>query len=81
MSPYSDLTKYTFWDETSAFDPKGRWVGGAEYYEREFTAFIPARLIRRAPELIDDFIAKYSEEDWLWGCEIEESPFELVEML
>jgi len=65
---YSDLVKYTFWDETSQFDPHPtrRWVGGAECYEREFTCYLPSRLIRRAPDLIDDFIAKYSDRKWLW---------------
>ena len=66
---YSDLTKYTFWDETSQFDtdPSVRWVGGAELYEREYTCYLPARLIRRAPDLIDEFIAKYADAEWLWG--------------
>lgn len=66
---YQDLTKYTFWDETSVFDPhpSKRWVGGAEYYEREYTVFVPARLVRRRPDLVDDFILKYEGEDWLYG--------------
>lgn len=65
---YRDLVRHEFVDETSQFDPKGRWVGGAEYYEREFTCYVPYRLLRRRPDLVDDFIAKHCEEDWLWGC-------------
>lgn len=65
---FSDLVEHRFWDETSQFDdhPSKRWVGGVEYYEREFVCYIPARLLRRAPNLIDEFIARHSEEDWLW---------------
>lgn len=66
---YFDLEKYSFWDETSQFDPQGSWVGGSEYYEREYVCFIPARLLRRRPDLIDDFIAKYEGEPWMWGVE------------
>jgi hypothetical protein len=66
---YRDLVKHEFSDETSQFDPQGYWVGGSEYYARDYTVYIPARLVRRAPDLIDAFIDKYSEEAWLWGVE------------
>lgn len=60
-----DLVPYNFRDETSQFDPEPKeWNG--ECYMREFTAYVPARLLRRRPDLVDDFIAKHSDATWLW---------------
>lgn len=54
--------KFIFEDETSMFDPKGRWVGGSEYYSRTYTVMIPVRL---KDENIDNWIANHAEED-IW---------------
>jgi hypothetical protein len=31
-------------DETSSSDPKGRWVGGSEYYARTYRIWVPNRI-------------------------------------
>ena len=31
-------------DETSAFDPKGVWMPGSEYYSRTFRIWVPNRI-------------------------------------
>lgn len=58
---------YKFTDETSAHDPKGHWVYGAEVHEREFWCWLPNRL---KPENIDDYIARHLEDEtgfWVEG--------------
>lgn len=42
-----DKTKYKIieWeDETSMFDPRGRWVGGSDYYSVTCKAYVPIEL-------------------------------------
>jgi hypothetical protein len=65
--PYSDLEKYIYWDECSQFTPGRRWVYGCEYYEVKITCFIPARLLRRAPDLIDEFMERHHEDWWFYA--------------
>lgn len=31
-------------DETSSFDPKGRWMPGSEYYARTYQIWVPNRI-------------------------------------
>lgn len=42
-------------DETSQFDPLGRWVGGGDYYSREYACRVP-KVFQRCDELRDMFI-------------------------
>jgi len=35
---------YEFDDETSSSDPKGRWMGGSEYYKRTYRCLVPSRM-------------------------------------
>ena len=65
---YSDNNKFftfTWTDETSMFDPKGRWVGGCEYYEREYSCRIPLR-IKDKEELINEFIERHMNDEGFW---------------
>jgi hypothetical protein len=45
---------YEFDDETSQFDPMGRWQGGTECYERTYRCRVPRKLLERA-ERTGDF--------------------------
>ena len=55
--------KFEWEDETSMYDPKGRWLGGSECYERTYKAMIPVRL---KEENALDWIEEHYEEDiWL----------------
>jgi hypothetical protein len=38
---------YVYEDETSQFDPKGRWMGGSEYYARTYHARVPRKMLER----------------------------------
>jgi hypothetical protein len=54
---------YKFDDETSAFDPKGVWVGGCEYYSRTYRCRVPRKMLERAQKTGD-----HTElNDWLDG--------------
>ncbi len=60
---------YSFWDETSAFDSKGRWNFGLECYEREYKVRVP--LAFKDNEEIAElwayfFIEHYPEESGFW---------------
>lgn len=39
---------YEYDDETSQLDPKGRWVGGSEYYARTYYCRVPCKMLERA---------------------------------
>jgi hypothetical protein len=46
---------YTFEEETSQFDPNGRWVHGGEYYERSYWCRVPIAF-QNCEEMIDAFV-------------------------
>lgn len=60
---------YMWTDETSQFDPKGRWCGGLECYEREYAARVP-RALYASHELVDAFVTmmvdNFPEEKGFW---------------
>ena len=66
---FSDLVPHTFFDETSRFDPHPTttYNPGLDCWMRDFTVYVPARLMRRRPDLLDDFIDRHNEDDWLWS--------------
>ncbi len=64
--PFRDLVRFEWVDETSMWDPKATFHPGSDCYMRTFVSYIPERLMRRRPDLIDEFIHKYQEEDWIW---------------
>lgn len=39
---------FEFDDETSQFDPLGRWVGGCEFYARTYRCRVPRKMLERA---------------------------------
>lgn len=65
MSRYNNnkiYADYEFDDETSAFDPNGRWVGGSEYYAITFYVRVPRKMLERA-KASGDFSKL---DDWLF---------------
>lgn len=52
---------YEYSDETSQFDPKGRWVYGAEYYERTYRVRVPLAF-RMCDEMIEAFVQMMEEK-------------------
>jgi hypothetical protein len=43
------MKKYQVWeyeDETSEFDPKGKWIPGTEYYSRTYKVKVPTPLLQ-----------------------------------
>ena len=52
---------HTWWDETSQFDPKAKWVPGGEYYEREYKARVPIAF-RDSEIMIDRFLLLMQED-------------------
>ena len=52
---------YSFVDETSNFDPKGRWNYGCECYERIYRCRIPTAF-RECQKMIDRFICMMTDE-------------------
>jgi hypothetical protein len=70
---FSDDAKfftYSFEDETSQFDPKGRWVPGAEFYERTMYCRVPLEL-KDDEDLIGEFIDQHWDEEGFWRDEPE----------
>lgn len=57
LPPEQEHWLYEWEDETSSFDPKGRWVGGCEYYARTYQCWIP-KFIKEDDE---DAITKHIE--------------------
>lgn len=51
---------YKWTDETSMFDPKGRWQGGSECYMRNYEEWIPNRI---KPD-DERAIMEYIERKW-----------------
>ena len=51
---------HSFEEETSQFDPKGRWVPGGEYYERTFYCRVP-KAFQNCEEMIDVFVVTMME--------------------
>lgn len=62
---------YEWEDETSQFDPKGRWVGGSEYYSRTYRCRVPKGLLKLCEatgdhEILSDWIYRNQEKPiWL----------------
>lgn len=56
---------YEFTDETSMYDPKGYWVGGSEYYAREYKCRIPIR-IKDNEDMITEFIERHMNDEGFW---------------
>jgi hypothetical protein len=57
MSRYDNdkiYATYTWTDETSSFDPEGRWSGGSDAYWRDYRARVPRKMLERA-EATHDF--------------------------
>jgi hypothetical protein len=42
--------EYEFEDETSQFDPLGKWMGGLEYYSRTYRVRVPKKMLEKANE-------------------------------
>lgn len=60
---------HSFEDETSMFDPEGRWCYGGEYYSRTFYCRIPIAF-RDCYVMIDNFLTmmldNYPDEEGFW---------------
>lgn len=60
---------HTWTDETSQFDPRGRWCPGLECYEATYSARVP-RAIRSSDELVAAFTSmmadNFPEEKGFW---------------
>lgn len=61
---------YEFSDETSQFDPLGRWMPGGEYYQRDYRCRVPRRMLEAAEKSgdfskVDDWIATHTENE-IW---------------
>ncbi len=62
---------YEWDDETSQSDPKGRWMGGSEYYARTYRCRVPAILLARAGKTgdfarVEDWVACHNEVLEIW---------------
>ena len=58
----SRYVDYEFEDETSQFDPEGRWNPGGEYYSRTYRCRVPRKLLESKDESkLSDWIANHSE--------------------
>lgn len=59
---------YSWWDETSQYDdnPTKRWVGGSEYYEAQYSCWLPDKAKEWTDEEIDEYIDSHSEDDNFW---------------
>ena len=53
------LHKWT--DETSSFDPHGRWSGGLDCYERDYSMWIPDRIKPDDTVAVNDYIDRQFE--------------------
>jgi len=51
-------------DETSQYDPKGKWCPGGEYYSRRFKCRVPKGLVGKLDELWT-WIENHQEDD-IW---------------
>ena len=56
------LHEYT--DETSMFDPAGRWQGGTECYVRTYRVWLPLGL---KSENIGDWLDRHEGDDSIWA--------------
>lgn len=56
---------HEFEDETSQFDPKGRWAGGIDCYLRTYRCMIPA-VIKDDDEEIATYIEQHQEDEGFW---------------
>lgn len=53
---------YEYDDETSQFDPRGRWQGGSECYIATYRCRVPKGLLKDGKErALEDWIVNHSE--------------------
>ena len=55
---------YEWEEETSMFDPVGKWVGGNDYYTRTYKMWIPNSITE--DEDIDKYIEQHSDDPEAW---------------
>jgi hypothetical protein len=74
MSKYDNdrlYADYEYDDETSQFDPQGRWVSGSEYYARTYHARVPRKMLERCTTSgdyreISDWLDKHSHKPGIY---------------
>lgn len=52
---------HSFVDETSEFDPKGRWSGGSDCYLRNYHCRVPIAF-KNCEEMIDKFVCMIMDD-------------------
>ena len=53
-------------DETSQFDPEGKWVGGADYYQRTYRIWIPNSIAEEDEDAVDQYIELHLDDPSVW---------------
>lgn len=57
---------YEWEDETSAYDPKGVWMGGSEYYSRTYRLWVPNRIKAANKKALEKYIESQSGIEGKW---------------